>query len=86
MTVASLRMLFFALQAVDILATILAIRLGGSQLGAFIGVLALKAVVALTTFEFFELQSETLISSGNLAYLGMLTWDGYVIYSLVGRP
>jgi hypothetical protein len=47
MTLASLRTLFFALQAVDMFATLLAIELGGSAVGAFIPVLALKSVVAL---------------------------------------
>ena len=86
MTVASLRRLFFTLQVADILATLLAVRLGGSILGPFfIGLVALRTVVALITFELFELQSETLISAGNLAYLGMLAWDGYVVCSLVGQ-
>ena len=86
MTVSSLRRLFFILQVADILATLLAIRLGGSILGPpFIGLLILKAGVALITFEFFELQSETLISAGNMAYLAMLAWDVGVIWSFCSR-
>jgi hypothetical protein len=79
MTVTSLRILFFTLQMADILLTLLAVRLGGVLVGPFIGVVSVKLAMVLVTF---AMQAERLISAGNIAYLGMLAWDGYIIHSL----
>jgi len=82
MTVTSLRILFLGLQMADILLTLLAVRLGAAMVGPFLGVVSVKLAMVLVTF---AMQSERLISAGNMAYLGMLAWDGCVIHSLVSR-
>ena len=93
MSVSSLRILFLTLQVADLLTTLLAFQLGGFEanplvarllphLGPVAGLLAAKFAAVLIML---GLRSGTLIRLGNVAYLGIVSWNVYVIWSLSAR-
>ena len=88
MSVTSLRILFFSLQMVDVLTTLLAFYLGRANpiaasillgSGSILGLVVLKVAAMLITF---RLESESVVNAGNLAYSGMLAWNLYAIWQL----
>jgi uncharacterized protein DUF5658 len=93
MSVSSLRILFFTLQLADLFTTLVVFQLGGSEanpivarllprLGLLSGLVAAKLAAVLIMF---GLRSQTLIRLSNMAYLGIVVWNVYVIFSLSGR-
>jgi hypothetical protein len=90
MTAARLRLIFFILQMADILTTLIAFRMGAFEmnpmlawmlqgLGPLLGLLVAKAMTILIVL---QLQSAKLINLGNVAYVSVVAWNVWVIWSL----